>query len=113
MNKQTIVLTVFEKTDTLTIYREVNRLLKSEGMENMKKIIVARFTHEGKQYVGKREVKMYDESSKVDESLLRDANQGLVLRTQSSIRNAIKQKYGLATASIGGESVDLSSVESV
>ena len=79
----------------------------------MKKIIVARFTNEGKQYVGKREVKLYDENSKIDSGILRDANQGLVLRTQSAIRNAVKAKYGLGTISSGGESVDLSAVESV
>jgi hypothetical protein len=79
----------------------------------MKEIIVAKFTHEGKEYVGKREVKMYDENSKVDSVLLRDANQGLTLRNQSSIRNALKIKYGLKAISTGGESVDLSAVESV
>ena len=79
----------------------------------MKKIVVAKLTHEGKQYIGKREVKLYDENSKVDATLLRDANQGLVLRTQSSIRNAVKAKYGLGSISTGGESVDLSAIESV
>lgn len=78
-----------------------------------KKVIVAKFTHEGKEYIGKREVKMYDENSKVDDTLLRDANQGLTLRTQTSIRNAVKEKYGLKIVSAGGESVDLSGVESV
>ena len=79
----------------------------------MKNIIVAKFTHEGKSYIGKRETKMYDETSKVDSILLRDANQGLTLRTQSSIRNAVKAKHGLGTVSTGGESIDLSAIESV
>ena len=78
-----------------------------------KKVIVAKFTHEGKEYIGKREVKLYDENSKVDDTLLRDANQGLTLRTQSAIRNAVKEKYGLKVVSSGGEAVDLSGVESV
>ena len=79
----------------------------------MKKVIVAKFTHDGKEYIGKREVKMYDESSKVDDTLLRDANQGLTLRTQTAVRNAVKAKYGLGTISTGGEAVDLSAVETV
>ena len=78
-----------------------------------KRVIVAKFTHEGKEYIGKREVKMYDETSKVDDTFLRDANQGLTLRTQTAIRNAVKEKYGLKTVSSGGEAVDLSGVESV
>ena len=90
----------------------VVKSVSTTGVE-MKKIIVAKFTHEGKSYVGKREVKLYDENSKVDSELLRDANQGLTLRSQSSIRKAIKGKYGLGSVSSGGESVDLSAVESV
>jgi hypothetical protein len=78
-----------------------------------KKVIVARFTHDGKEYVGKREVKLYDENSKIDDALLRDANQGLTLRTQTSIRNAVKEKYGLKIVTAGGEGIDLSAVESV
>lgn len=78
-----------------------------------KKVIVAKFTYEGKGYIGKREVKLYDESSKVDDTLLRDANQGLTLRTQMAIRNAVKEKYGLKVVSSGGEAVDLSGVENV
>jgi len=78
-----------------------------------KKIIVAKFTLDGKEYVGKREVKMYDENSKVEDILLRDANQGLTLRTQTAIRNAVKEKYGLKVVSTGGEAVDLSAVEAV
>ena len=78
-----------------------------------KKIIVAKFTYEGKEYIGKREVKMYDENSKADELMLRDANQGLTLRTQTSVRNAVKAKYGLKVISSGGAEVDLSAVEMV
>ena len=79
----------------------------------VKEIIVAKFTYEGKLYVGKREAKLYDESSKVDDTLLRDANQGLRLRTQASIRNAVKTKHGLKQVTSGGEAVDLSAVEAV
>lgn len=78
-----------------------------------KQIIVAKFSHEGKEYIGKREAKMYDENSKVDDTLLRDANQGLRLRVQASIRNAVKVKYGLKQVTSGGEAVDLSGIEAV
>ena len=78
-----------------------------------KQVIVARFTHEGKQFIGKREVKMYDENSKLDAQSIADANTGLRLRTQASIRNAIKVKYGLKTVSSGGEAVDYSAIENV
>ena len=79
----------------------------------MEDVIVARFTYEGKEYVGKRKVKLYDENAKVDAQLLRDANQGLRLRSQSAIRNAIKVKHGLKQVSSGGTAVDLSAVEAV
>lgn len=79
----------------------------------MKKIIVAKFTHEGKTFIGKREVKLYDENSKIDGELLRDANQGMTLRVQSSIRNAVKAKHGLKVASVGGEAIDYSAIEAV
>jgi len=74
-----------------------------------KKIIVARLTADGKEYVGKREVKLYEG----DDQQAHDANVGLTLRTQSSIREALKVKYGLKKVSSGGEAVDLSAVEAV
>jgi len=93
---------------------DISKLSDREAVKTMsKKVIVAKFTHEGKEYVGKREVKMYDESSKVDDTLLRDANQGLTLRTQTAVRNAVKAKYGLGAITTAGESVDLSAVETV
>ncbi len=74
-----------------------------------KKIIVAKLSHDGKQYVGKREVKLYDG----DDVLTADANVGLTLRVQRQVRDALKVKYGLKSVSSGGEAVDLSSVEAV
>ena len=78
-----------------------------------KKVIIARLTHEGKQYVGKREAKQYDESSKVDDTMVADANVGLTLRVQRQIRDKLKENHGLKVVSTGGESVDLSNVEAV
>ena len=78
-----------------------------------KMIIVAKFTHEGKEYVGKREVKMYDENTKLEGTVLKHANDGLKLTAQRQIREAVKVKYGLKTVSSGGETVDLSAVEAV
>lgn len=74
-----------------------------------KKVIVAKMTKDGKEYVGKREVKMYDG----DDQLTADANVGLTLRTQRLIRDALAVKYGLKKVSSGGEAVDLSAVEAV
>ncbi len=76
-------------------------------------IIVARQTHDGKLYVGKREVKMYDKSSKITDELIKHANAGLTLDAQRSIRDAVAVKNGLKTVSTGGEKQDLSSIESV
>lgn len=66
-------------------------------------------THEGKEYVGKREVKLYYG----DDQLTQDANVGLTLRVQRQIRDALKVKYGLKAVLSGGESVDLSAIENV
>ena len=74
-----------------------------------KRIIVAKMTHESKEYIGKREVKLYDG----DDVMTADANVGMTLRVQRQIRDALKVKYGLKAISSGGESVDLSAVESV
>jgi hypothetical protein len=74
-----------------------------------KKVIVAKMTNDGKEYIGKREVKLYDG----DDQLTLDANVGMTLRVQRQIRDALKVKYGLKAVSSGGESVDLSAVESV
>jgi len=78
-----------------------------------KKVIIARLTADGKQYVGKREAKEYQEDSKVDMQMVSDANVGLTLRVQRQIRDALKVKYGLKAVSTGGEAVDLSAVEAV
>jgi len=74
-----------------------------------KKVIVARLTNEGKEYIGKREVNMYDGS---DEKTA-DANVGLTLRTQREIREALKVKYGIKVATTGGKAVDYSDIENV
>ena len=75
----------------------------------MKRTIVAKFTHEGREYVGKRTVTMYDG----DGQEVVDANVGLTLREQASIRTALKARYGLAKITTGGVAVDLSEVDEV
>ena len=79
----------------------------------MKKIIVAKLKSGDKLYVGKRETKMYDESTKMDGQALMHANQGLTLDVQREVREALKVKHGLKVVTSGGTSVDLSNVESV
>ena len=79
------------------------------GVKIMKKIILAKMTHDGKEYAGKREVKLYDGTDEQTQ----DANVGLTLRTQRQIRDALKVKYGLKAITSGGEKVDLSGVETV
>ena len=74
-----------------------------------KRIIVAKLTHDGKLYVGKREIKIYDG----DDVMTDDANVGMTLRIQRQIRDALKVKYGIKTITSGGEAKDLSSIESV
>lgn len=78
-----------------------------------KQVIVAKLTHEGKLYVGKREVKMYDENSKLSTELIAHANVGLTLEAQRSIRDAVKVKNGIKTVTSGGEKRDLSTIDSV
>jgi hypothetical protein len=78
-----------------------------------KEVIVARLTHEGQQFIGKREQKMYDESSKVDSILLAHANVGLRLEVQRKIREALQVKHGLRKVSTGGVEQDLSAIENV
>ena len=74
-----------------------------------KKIIVAKLSHEGETYVGKREGKLYDG----DDVLTQDANVGLTLRTQRGIREALKVKHGIKTTAVGGEAKDLSAIDEV
>lgn len=82
-----------------------------------KKVIVAKMTAEvegqKREFIGKREVKMYDENTKMEGNVIDHANQGLTLVVQRQIRDALKVKYGLKAVVSGGESVDLSAVESV
>ena len=74
-----------------------------------KKIIVAKLTNDGKEYIGKREVKLYDG----DDQLTQDANVGMTLRVQRQIRDALKVKYGIKAITSGGVAKDLSEVEAV
>ncbi len=76
-------------------------------------IIVAKQTHEGKLYVGKREVEMYDRSSKMSDELIEHANVGLTLEAQRNIRDAVAVKNGIKKVTSGGTVRDLSSIESV
>jgi hypothetical protein len=78
-----------------------------------KKIIVAKFTHEGKEFVGKRETKLYDESTKMEGIALKHANDGLKLQVQRQVRDAVKERHGIKAVTSGGASVDLSNVEAV
>ena len=74
-----------------------------------KKIIVAKLTHDGSEFVGKREVKLYDG----EDVQTADANVGLTLRTQRNIREALKVKHGIKTVTSGGEAKDLSTIDEV
>ena len=78
-----------------------------------KKIIVAKMSHDGKEFVGKREAELYDESSTLDAQLINDANVGMTLRVQRQIRDALKVKYGLKQVTSGGEAIDYSAIEDV
>lgn len=74
-----------------------------------KRIIVARLTSNGEEFVGKREVELYDGSDKKTEH----ANVGLVLEAQRQIRDALKAKHGLKKVSSGGKTVDYSDIDEV
>ena len=76
-------------------------------------IIVAKLTHKDKLYVGKREVKMYDKTSKLTDELVEHANVGLTLESQRSIREAISVKNGIKKITSGGVARDLSTIDSV
>lgn len=77
-------------------------------------IIVAKFTHEGQTYVGKRRVTFYATADCGGDAEVADlANRGLKLREQASIREAVKAKHGLKKVSTGEAQVDLSDVDEV
>lgn len=78
-----------------------------------KELIVARYNYDGKGFTGKREVKMFDENSKVDATLINYANVGLRLAQQADIRRKLQEKNGHKKVSAGGVAVDLSNVESI
>ena len=63
---------------------------------------------DGNEIIGKRTVEMYNTG---DDVLDRDANQGLTLRTQNSIRGVLRVKHGLITKTSGGKEVDTSKIE--
>jgi hypothetical protein len=75
----------------------------------MKKIIVAKMTADGKEYIGKRNAELYDGT---DQKTV-DANVGATLRVQREIRDALKVKYGLKTTTSGGVAVDYSKIVEV
>ena len=79
----------------------------------MKKIIVAKMTHDSKEYIGRRDTKMYDENTKMSSEVISHANAGLTLTVQRQIRDALKVKYGIKTVTSGGEAKDLSAIEEV
>lgn len=74
-----------------------------------KKVIVAKLSHDGKEYIGKRDVKLYDG----DDVMTADANVGMTLRVQRQIRDALKVKHGIKSVTSGGEAKDLSDIEAV
>ena len=92
----------------LIIKVESMNLMKG-GEKMAKRVIVARLTADDKEYIGKREVNIYDGN---DEKTA-DANVGLTLRIQREIREALKAKYGLKKATTGGKAVDYSDIEVV
>jgi len=80
----------------------------------MEKVIIARLTHGGKQYVGRRKVEMYDNTTDIDAQVIADANVGLTLREQRNIREALKVKNGIKAVSTGsGESINLEEIDEV
>lgn len=74
-----------------------------------KKVIVAKLTHDGNEYIGKREIKLYDG----DDQMTADANVGATLRVQRQIRDALKVKHGIKSITSGGEAKDLSTIDEV
>ena len=69
-------------------------------------IIIARMTHEGKEYIGKRDVQMYEGT----DAKTKHANVGLTLEVQRQIREALAVKNGLRKASVAGKVVDYSDI---
>ena len=78
-------------------------------MAKVKSVVVAKFTHNDKQYVGKREVEMYEGT----DAKTVHANVGMTLEIQREIRDALKVKYGLKTKTSGGKQVSYDAIESV
>ena len=74
-----------------------------------KQVIVARLTANGKEYIGKREVEMYEGN----DAKTKHANVGLTLEQQREIREALKVKNGIKVATSGGKAVDYSDIENV
>ena len=74
-----------------------------------KQVIVARFTNEDKEYIGRREVEMYDGNDKKTAH----ANVGLTLEVQREVREALKEKHGLKTRTSKGKSISYDDIEEV
>lgn len=74
-----------------------------------KKIVVAKLTNGDKQYVGKREVDLYDGT----DAMTAHANIGLTLEVQRQIRDALKEKHGLKVSTSGGKAVSYDDIEEV
>ena len=71
-----------------------------------KKVVVARLNHDGKEYVGKREV----DTKEANEA---DGIVGLTLRVQREIRQALAVKYGIGKVSLAGKVIDTNDIETV
>ena len=74
-----------------------------------KRTIVAKFTHDEKQYIGKRDVEMYEGN----DIKTKHANSGLVLETQRLIREAVKAKNGLKASTSAGKAVSYDDIDEV
>ena len=72
-------------------------------------VVIARFTHDTKLYVGKRPCAFYAETTNKD----KQANAGLKLVYQRLIRSATEVKHGIKKITADGKSIDLASIDSV
>ena len=64
--------------------------------------------NDGNVIAGKRAVEMYATGNA---EMDRDANQGLTLRVQNSIRTVLKERHGLKVKTSGGKEIDYSDIE--
>ena len=87
--------------NTFTAYTD-SELVKSD-------VVVAKFTHDSKLYVGKRPCGFYAEATNKDKM----ANAGLKLVYQRFIRTATEVKNGIKKVTADGKVIDLASIDSV